>query len=163
MPTITLTPVTTWEHRSAVYGARSTDGIWEYHQTSDRRYEVTHTPTGHRFWAIDLEHARQTTADAAYVGQLLADPPAGKPLAKAEYTAVCDELSAADARRMLQAAPSNVAEPAANLIRAGAPLADLHAIDARNAIGIVYGRASGAWLDALRTVRPDLVPARHQS
>ncbi|OLT12944.1 hypothetical protein BJF79_03325 [Actinomadura sp. CNU-125] len=161
MPTITLTPFTPWEHRSAVYGGRSTCGTWTYYLTGGR-CEVTHLPTQRRFWALDIDRGREATATPEYVTLLLADPPAGKPLAKAELVAICDELTVSDARRMLQAAPSDVAEPAAKLIRPGAPLAGLHAIDAQNAIGIVYGRAPHVWLDALRTVRPDLVPARYQ-
>ena len=164
--TDTLTPVIIDTHRGRVYAAESVDGAWRYRQTTGR-YEVTHAATRRRFWARDLRGARRATADITLVSALLANPPAGKPLSKGEFTAICGELSAADMRRMILAAASLApGVTAAGLERVhadGIPVAELYPVALVNALGAVYGAAPSTWLHALRIVRPDLVPARHQS
>lgn len=157
MSTTALTPVSLIRNRGRVYAARSNDGVWAYRLTRGR-WEVTHRESGRRVWAPSLERARALTADPEFVGRLLAAPPAGKVLAKAEYAAIRGELSPVDVRRMLQVVPAREVESAIGRVRPGARLLGLAAADAVNVLGVVYGTVPGAWLGALRRVRPELVP-----
>lgn len=166
MPTIALTPVTTWEHRSSVYGARSNCGTWTYYLTGGR-CEVTHVESQRRFWALDIDRGRQATANPEYVAALLADPPAGRPLNRVELDAISGELNADNVRRMLQTAGVDDVDVQRgvinrNVARLQVPVAGWRADMASKAVRTVYRIAPTTWLHALRIVRPDLVPARHR-
>lgn len=157
MSTVQLTPVSLIRNHGRVYAARALDGVWAYRVTGSR-WEVTHREFGRRVWAPTLDAARAWTADPTFVARLLAAPPDGKVLARAEYAAIRGELTAVDVRRMLQAVPAGAVETGIGRVRPGARLLGLAAADAVNVLGVVYGTVPGAWLGALRVVRPELVP-----
>ncbi|OLT24384.1 hypothetical protein BJF79_13660 [Actinomadura sp. CNU-125] len=161
--TAQLTPVEVVTHRSAIYGAKSVDGAWTYY-SKNGRVEVTHQ-TGRRFWATDLDRGRQATADAGFVAALLAAPPAGTPLNRAELDAICGELDAADVRQMMELAAASDVDVKVRVAdritaRLQADIADWRADEASKAARTVYRIAPTTWLSTLRQVRPDLVPPR---
>lgn len=166
MATITQTPFTPWEHRSDVYGGRSTCGTWTYYMNSGR-CEVTHLESGRRFWALDIDRGRETTADPEFVKALLADPPASKPLNQTELNTICGELTTRDARLLLKTAGDADIDVQRRVIdlntaRMQEPVEHWHANVASKAVRTVYRIAPTTWLRSLRVVRPDLVPARHR-
>ncbi|NEA22666.1 hypothetical protein [Actinomadura bangladeshensis] len=160
-----LTPIEiTGQARWGVFAAVSRDGQWDYREIAGSLWSVTHVPTGRRYWVTGLDQAREQTGDgtaAAFlaIGKPLPD---GKPLAKGEHAAITLELSTADMDRMLtqvQASEPDTVGLATSRIRPRTELGRrMLAGDMTRMLGVVYGHAPTAWLDALRAVRPDLVP-----
>lgn len=160
-----LTPIEiTSKFRYEVLAAVSVDRQWKYQRVSGARWSVTHAPTGRRYWVAGLDQARAETADgtAARLLGIDAPLPCGKPLHKGEHAAIVAELTGPDCERMLAELNRQVpfmVEGAAGRVRPN-PVPGLPAPyrTLQQMLGVVYGGEPWAWVDALRAVRPDLVP-----
>jgi hypothetical protein len=86
-----------------------------------------------------------------------------KPLTKAQHVHVIRELSAREMDRILDHLTEvmpDVVEQATNRIRPNRRRGPLTAHDLIKVLGIVYGADPTAWVDAVQSVRPDLIPAQ---
>lgn len=164
MTTPTPTPIDAAVFRGRTYAATSLDGQWAYQQTAGPAWSVTHVPTGRRYWTVGLDRARVETGDgtAARILDIGRPLPPGKPLARGEHRAICAELSVRDCEEMLTVLHGEVpymVDAAVWQVAPGAvPGLALPARGLANVLGAVYGGEPSAWVDALRVVRPDLVP-----
>ncbi|HWB35196.1 MAG TPA: hypothetical protein VHA75_04135 [Rugosimonospora sp.] len=160
-----LTLIDPAEFRGQVYAATSLDGQWEYRQIGGSTvWSVTHVPTGRRYWVTGLDQAREQTGDGTAAAFLDIDKPLpnGKPLTKGEHMAITLELSAADMERMLTqvkaSTPDTVGLATSRIRPRVEPGQRMLTGDMTRMLGVVYGYAPTAWVDALTSVRPDLVP-----
>lgn len=164
----TLTPIeVTSSWRYETLAAVSTDGQWNYRQISGGPvWAVTHVPTGRRYWTVGLDQARSETADGTAAARLEigSQPRRGKPMVQGEFAAIRSELSARDLEAMLVYVRPHVAGVVAEtLTRIGLPVDYLERYTvsvscAGKILGAVYSASPDVWVDALRTVRPDLIP-----
>ncbi|MFB4306968.1 hypothetical protein [Actinomadura sp. GTD37] len=163
-----MTPIViTDDFRGEPQAAVSTDRFWTYQQVcGPALWSVTHVPTGRRYWVAGLDQARQETGDGTAAARLELDrePRPGKAMVEGERTAIRGELTARDLTRMLDHARSHAAGMVADVLARFGLRPDrldhrtVAPARAGQILGAVYGTAPNVWLDALRAVRPDLVP-----